>query len=52
MGEKMKFAGMRGESRPETVPVRVILARDGLDFEWQQSGRVIFNNLLNCSARP
>jgi hypothetical protein len=52
VGKTMKFAGQRDENRPNTRPERTFLARDDSNFACAQSARVIFNEMLICSARP
>jgi len=52
MGEMMKFAEMQSESRPVTRHERAFLARFDESSKWVQSARVIFNEMLICSARP
>ncbi len=52
MGEMMKFAGIWDASRPKTAHERAFLARFGVRCELLQLVRVIFNQMLICSARP
>jgi len=52
MGEMVKFAEMWDASRPKTAPEQAFLAQFGVSCELPQSVRVIFNQMLICSACP
>jgi len=52
MGEMMKFAARTGEGRLKTVAEQAFLAHFDESFKWVQSARVIFNQMLICSAYP